>query len=274
MKLITLMENTACAPEFRCAHGLSLYLETPKHKILFDAGPNGDFAANADALGVDLAQVDIAVLSHGHSDHSNGLLAFFERNDRAKVYIRPAAWEGYYSQRADGTAYIGLDPALEAYRDWFVTVEGVYAIDEELTLFPAEGDFPVMDNNASLKWKNPAGDLVPDAFAHEQDLLISAEGKTVLVAGCAHRGIVNIRRTAEHLAGRAPDVVVGGFHLFRLDPEKESSGQLLRSIGQALLPGDTVYYTGHCTGEYAFDTLRDILGDRLRGISAGAVIDL
>ena len=41
-----------------------------------------------------------------------------------------------------------------------------------------------------------------------------------------------IRRTAEHLAGRAPDVVVGGFHLFRLDPEKESSGQLLRSIGR------------------------------------------
>ena len=274
MKLVTLLENTACAPEFRCAHGLSLYLETPKHKILFDAGPNGDFAANAEWLGVDLSRVDIAILSHGHSDHSDGLLTFFRRNDHAKVYVRPAAWDGYYARREDGTAYIGLDPALESYRDRFLPVEGVYAIDEELTLFPAKGDFPTMDTGARLKWKNPAGDLVPDPFVHEQDLLISAEGKTVLVAGCAHRGIVNIRRTAEKLAGRAVDAVVGGFHLFQLDPEKESSGQLLRTIGQALLPGETVYYTGHCTGEYVFDALRGILGGRLRGISSGAVIDL
>ncbi|MDY3280780.1 MBL fold metallo-hydrolase [Dysosmobacter sp.] len=274
MKMTVLMENTACAPELRCAHGLSLYFETPKHKILFDAGPNGDMAANADALGVDLSQVDIAVLSHGHSDHSDGLPAFFARNDRAKVYVRPAVWEGYYACRPTGTGYIGLDPALEAYRDRFVAVEGVYAIDEELTLFPAAGDFPTADTDTRLRWKNPAGDLVPDTFGHEQDLLISAEGKTVLVAGCAHRGIVNICHTAERLTGRAADAVVGGFHLFQLDPEKESSGKLLQSIGRALLPGETVYYTGHCTGEYAFGALRDILGDRLRGISTGMEIDL
>ena len=274
MKLVTLLENTACAPKFRCAHGLSLYLETPKHRILFDAGPNGDFAANADALGVDLSRVDIAILSHGHSDHSDGLLTFFERNDHAKVYVRPAAWEGYYAQGPDSAAYIGLDPALEGCRHRFVPVEGSLAIDDELTLFPAEGAFPTMDTGARLKWKNPAGDLVPDTFGHEQDLLISAEGKTVLVAGCAHRGIVNIRRTAERLTGRAVDAVVGGFHLFQLDPEQESSGKLLRTIGEALLPGETVYYTGHCTGAYAFDTLHGVLGDRLRGISSGMEMDL
>ena len=72
----------------------------------------------------------------------------------------------------------------------------------------------------------------------------------------------------------AVDAVVGGFHLFQLDPAQESSGQLLRSIGEALLPGETVYYTGHCTGEYAFGTLRGILGDRLRGISAGMEINI
>ena len=50
MKLVTLLENTACSQAFRANFGLSLYFETPKHRILFDAGPNGDFAANAEAL--------------------------------------------------------------------------------------------------------------------------------------------------------------------------------------------------------------------------------
>lgn len=270
MKIATLLENTAWGEGFRAAHGLSLYLETPRHRILFDAGPNPDFAANAERLGIDLAGVDLAVLSHGHSDHSDGLLTFFRRNDRAKVYVRSSAWEGYYA----AGDYIGLDPALEAFRDRFIAVEGTWAVDQELTLFTAAGNFPTMDTSARLKWKNPAGELVPDTFGHEQDLLISAEGKTVLVAGCAHRGIVNIQRGAEAILGRRPDVVVGGFHLFQLDPADPASDKLLRQIGKALAPGDTVYYTGHCTGAYAFDTLRGVLGDRLQAISSGMVLEI
>ena len=238
MKLVTLLENTACSQAFRANFGLSLYFETPKHRILFDAGPNGDFAANAEALGVDLSAVDIAVLSHG--------------------------------QTPEGVNYIGLDPRLESYRHRFTVVEGVCRIDDELTLFDAvPGDFPTMDTSHRLKRKNDAGDLIPDTFAHEQDLLITAEGKSVLVAGCSHRGIVNIQRRGAEILGRQPDAVVGGFHLFQLDPAAPALEKLLNQIGHALLPGDTVYYTGHCTGEYPFRVLHGILGDRLRSISAG-----
>ena len=41
MKITTLLENGACGAELGSAHGLSLYIETPKHKILFDMGPDG-----------------------------------------------------------------------------------------------------------------------------------------------------------------------------------------------------------------------------------------
>ena len=69
MKLVTLMENTTCREDLCCEHGLSLYLETGDHKILFDAGQSGAFAENAEKLGVNLQNVDFAVLSHGHYDH-------------------------------------------------------------------------------------------------------------------------------------------------------------------------------------------------------------
>lgn len=274
MKIVTLLENTACGERFRAAHGLSLYIETPEHRVLFDAGPNGDFAANAEALGVDLSAVDVAVLSHGHSDHSDGLLTFFEKNSRAPVYVRAGAERGYYAKTPEGVNYIGLDPRLEAYRDRFTVVEGDCRIDGELSLFGAVGDFPTMDTSGRLKEKTNAGELIPDGFAHEQDLLITAGGKSVVVAGCAHRGIVNIQRRGAEILGHQPDAVVGGFHLFQLDPENPASDRLLNLIGQALLPGETVYYTGHCTGEYPFRVLHGILGERLRAISAGVTVEI
>ena len=51
MKIWTLMENTACSG-LAAEHGLSLYIETGTHKILFDAGQSGAFADNAEKMGI------------------------------------------------------------------------------------------------------------------------------------------------------------------------------------------------------------------------------
>ena len=109
MKIVTLMENTSCREDVCFEHGLSLYIETDTHKILFDAGQSAAFADNAEKLGVDLRKVDFAVLSHGHYDHSGGLGRFLEINGTASVYVSRYAFEPHYS--ANG--YIGLDPALQ-----------------------------------------------------------------------------------------------------------------------------------------------------------------
>ena len=98
MKFVVLMENTA--PEGGCLSaeaGLSLYIEHREHKLLLDAGSSGKFADNAAALGIDLSQVELAVLSHGHYDHSDGLRRFFAVNQRAKVYARTGAGGPYFS---------------------------------------------------------------------------------------------------------------------------------------------------------------------------------
>ena len=47
MMLKVLSENTAASEDFGCEHGLSLYVETGQHRLLFDTGASGLFAENA-----------------------------------------------------------------------------------------------------------------------------------------------------------------------------------------------------------------------------------
>lgn len=82
MKITVLCVNTKSSDELVCEHGLSLYIETAKHCILFDMGQTDAYLVNAEKLGVDVSKVDIAFLSHGHYDHGGGLQAFLNVNAR------------------------------------------------------------------------------------------------------------------------------------------------------------------------------------------------
>ena len=272
MRICCLMDNRA-REGFAAEHGLSLWIEAAGKKLLFDAGESGAFAENAAALGVDLKSVDLAVLSHGHYDHGGGLAAFCRCNDTARIYIRRDAFGEFLSAGPAGEEphYIGLPEDLELFRERFVLTGPETKIDEELTLFaepPAV--FDAMKASASLLERTAAG-VEPDAFSHEQNLLITAGATAVVVAGCAHRGMVNIAAEARRRLGRDADAVIGGFHLFQLGQDAQADA-LIDATGQALLPGKTVYYTGHCTGDYAFHRLSGLLGGRLRPLHGGTEI--
>ena len=87
MKIIALLENTTKHANIGCEHGLSLYIDTGSHKILFDMGQSDLFYENAKKLGVDLSLVDIAIISHGHNDHGGGLKTFLEIKGVEKVRV-------------------------------------------------------------------------------------------------------------------------------------------------------------------------------------------
>ena len=260
MKFWTLIENTSCDETLTAEHGLSLYLETCGKKILFDAGQTAAFWENAEKLGLDLAAVDLAVLSHGHYAHSGGLSRFLECNNHAPVYLSRYAFEGHYNA---SDAYIGVDRALQN-SDRLVLCGDELELAPGLTVFSCnDRECAVPLDHAGLQMDGARG-LRPDDFRHEQYLLIEEEGKRILISGCSHKGILNIARWFR------PDVLIGGFHFMKMDPE----GPRLEEAARALLELPTVYYTGHCTGEAQFARLKTWMGDRLHAISAGTTVEL
>ena len=131
MIIKALAENTSVSEEYRAEHGLSIYIETGNHKLLFDTGRGGLFLENAEKMGVDLSKVDTAVISHGHYDHGGGLPYFLEINQTAKIYIHKKAFGDYYSSRPDGTAYIGLDKNFKDHPQIIFTDEFWDALQPE-----------------------------------------------------------------------------------------------------------------------------------------------
>lgn len=134
VKIIVLLENTTESSKLKCKHGLSLYAETENHKILFDMGPDALFLKNAEALGVNIADIDVAVISHGHVDHCGGLKYFLKKNQKAKIYLRPQALEEHYVKVIGIPFYAGMDRTLLS-ADRFVFADDTHVIDDEITLF-------------------------------------------------------------------------------------------------------------------------------------------
>lgn len=273
MQLTALLENKACREGLKAAHGLSLYIQTEHHKILFDAGPNAAFAENADALGVDLSAVDICVLSHGHYDHAGGMPVFLRRNDQAKVYLRESALDEYRSEEAGGNyAYIGVPRELRAAQDRLFFTGERTDIDEGVTLFSLPATHDLLPPSNAVLLRRTGEELEHDDFRHEQNLILTEGKQRVLLAGCAHSGIVNILRTAEEIVGGELDYVFSGFHLMSPSTGHSADPELVKSVGRELAKRrNTRYITCHCTGEDAFKVLSDILGSRISALHGGSV---
>ena len=273
MKLTVLSENTSVSDVLEHEHGLSVYIETADHHILFDTGAGCMFKRNAERLGVDLATVDLLVISHGHYDHGGGLRTFLEANSHAKIYLHEQAFEAHYSKRLDEIAFIGLDQTLLP-NERFVFCGDACVIDENIEVFSrvkANRFYPSC--NATLLMKK-GEKFVPDDFAHEQNLVIQENGKTMLIAGCAHKGIVNIVDACKDMLGRYPDYVIGGFHLSGPRGNQSETPDVVDAIGEYLASTHSQYYTCHCTGMENVQRLRRIMGEKIRSISTGDRISI
>ena len=167
MRIINLMEDTPGVEGLSYEHGLSFYIETGRHKMLLDTGASPAFIENAKELGIDLTQVDMVVLSHGHYDHAGGIMAFAKMNPSAKIYMQRTSGRDYYNLRDGIEKYIGIDKAiLELPQVHFL--DGDYRIDEEICVFTdIRGRKFWPEGNLLLKEKTSDG-FVQDEFVHDQ----------------------------------------------------------------------------------------------------------
>lgn len=264
MKISILMDNTPCREGFLFEHGLSLYLETEGRRILFDMGQSKGFQRNAERLGINLAKVELAVISHGHYDHGGGLETFLRLNAHAPVYVSRYAFEPCYS---GAERYIGLQASLAANPRLRQTLEtqslggslSLHACNEALprpSRMEGEGLYTLRD-----------GKRILDDFRHEQYLLIREGGRRIVISGCSHKGVENI---VEWLK---PDVLVGGFHWMKIDPQGPQRAAM-EAAADRLLSKPVQYYTCHCTGLTQYAALKPRMGERLVYLAAGAQVEV
>jgi 7,8-dihydropterin-6-yl-methyl-4-(beta-D-ribofuranosyl)aminobenzene 5'-phosphate synthase len=281
MRMTVLIENDVPTDgaDLAAEFGLSLLFDLGGTQVLFDTGDSGVFADNAVRLGLDIAAVDLAVLSHQHFDHGGGLARFLELNDHAPIYLRRAEHADRFSRFPDRTQAIGIDLGLlDRFPDRFVELEETTEITPGVAL--------VME--AGSHYRRPLGNdrlfvrrddrLVVDDFDHELTMVLHDDDGMVVVTGCSHSGVLNMIDAAR---ARFPDkrlkAVVGGFHLIGLPsadsmalsrPEVEEIGREIRSRC------DGPIFTGHCTGHKAFGVLGGVLGDQLHRLSIGATTEI
>lgn len=277
MRVTVLMENATPSSRFVAKHGLSLLLEVNGLKILFDMGPDASFLDNACTLGVDVAATDLAIVSHGHYDHGGGLAAYLDATrdvaHPAPVYLSEHAFEEHLSGTPERHRNIGLDPALAGDPRLVKTGE-LRALGHGLMLFSHTGHAHAPSASNSRLLERRDGAVVPDAFLHEQSLLVREGDRRLLVSGCSHGGILNIMDRAQTLAGGPLDAVVAGFHLMAPSAGTVEDPQATRLLARELACLPTRYYTFHCTGLDAYGLLRDELGDRVRYLCCGSVAEV
>ncbi len=282
MKITTLIENSCPAgvDNLTPEHGLSLSIEFNGSRLLFDTGVTDAFASNAKTLGQDLNDIQDVVISHHHYDHGGGLQHILETNPEAKVYLKQhPKGELYLRALWVVRKYIDLDKSLfKIYPERFDFVQdfreikpGVYLLPQIVQHHPQPKSNRYLFTKTDTRWQR-------DDFQHELILAVREGEGLVVFSGCSHNGILNMIETVIDQFGDTPiKAVIGGFHLIGF-PKFNTMGGSQREIeelGRALLEYPVQrYYTGHCTGLKAFQVLESVMGEKLKPLYTGRIIEI
>ncbi len=260
-------------------HGLSLLVEKDGNKILFDTGgPKGTAIQNAKILNIDLSQVDAVVISHGHNDHTGGLLDFFKLNDNAPVYLKKEALKGHYNGKSSNKKFIGMDiKIIEDYKDRLKFVDRTLEIlDDFFIITDINKTFPTPSTNRIL-FSKEGSQFLKDKFDHELFMGVKNKNGLTLFSGCGHSDIRNIViRAKEVFPDEEIKNIIGGFHFqageiasFTAKKEEiEDTSLWIKSEGLEKI------YTGHCTGKYGFEIMQSILNESVEQFYTGKHITI
>jgi len=253
-------------------HGFSALVKTTgegeAHTLLFDFGFSEDGAArNAATLGLDLREIEAAVLSHGHSDHTGAMAAIGAAVGKKNLplIIHPAAFKA--------PRYLKFGEELKVYfpkltRDMVkdagfepVEAEKPYPLFGGTILFlggiPRRTDF---EKGFPIAHRLEDGREVWDAIEDDTSVVMHLKDRgLVILSGCAHAGIVNTVKYAVEVTGvDRIHAVIGGFHL---------SGPLFepiigRTVEQLQRFRPAYVVPTHCTGRKAIMEIEKNMPDQ------------
>ena len=245
-------------PQLRAEHGVSMlvttYEEDKKDSFLFDTGVTIDGVLhNMDVLEIRGNELHAVVLSHGHTDHTRGLMGFIKRygGPRVPIVLHPDAYLKRKNVQPDGHESEHIPPsrpALEAEDVEIIEERGPTMVIGGRAL--VTGQIPrttpfEKGSPAQVAWID--GKWQPDPWIHDdQAIVLNVKNKgLVVLTGCGHAGVVNTLKCARELTGvDQVHAVIGGFHLTgpTFEPIISPTIQALKEFQPSVIVPE------HCTG--------------------------
>ncbi len=256
LKLTVLVDNntlTQLSTDYYGEPGVCYYIGCGDRSILFDVGNSDLFIQNARKMFIDLRRIDAVVLSHGHHDHTWGLVPFIQMQTgfvtqnfdfkRPVLISHPLVFQPKI--KADNTKIGSIITSEEASRrfDLRLSKSPIWLNDQLVYL----GEIERSNNFEGLK---PIGSVIKDEgmvedFLYDDSAIAykSPDG-LIIITGCSHSGICNIIEHAKRICNEERVIdVIGGFHL--LNP---SENQLERTVNYFKQLQPKVIHPCHCTG--------------------------
>lgn len=285
MRIVTVVDNmcgTACQPSrlvhrldrpdrhFVSEQGLSMLVETDNgHKVLVDAGGSEMvFTHNLKLIGLEPKDLTAVFVTHGHYDHVGGLSPIIEAG--IPIYTHPKTFVGKRYSTAGEVKTDVSTPQTVIDRLGKAQLNFVNTSTEILPGVRISGEVPrVTDFEQTVNFlREEEGKVFEDQVVDEQALYISTKRGLVIIAGCAHPGIVNMVTHAKKSTGSKIHMVIGGFHLSGSTQER-----VRKTMDQLKNLGVDRIAPMHCSG---FEAMK-MFSDRFVGFElmpAGSEIEL
>ena len=247
-------ERKALLSEHGYSALVSVHTEEHSASLLFDAGVSTDaLIHNMDVLGVRPQELHSVVLSHGHVDHTQGLLGMIKRlgKRRMPILLHPDAFLNRKVILPDSHELHSPAPnrrLLEQENVEFIEERGCSYLLEGMVLVTGqihrttefEKGFPIHYSEINGKWQS-------DPLIHDdQALVVNIRDRgLVVMTGCGHAGAINSIRYAQEISGVDKlYALLGGLHLTGafFEPIIAPTLNELKTLGPKLV------MPGHCTG--------------------------
>lgn len=269
--------------------GFSTVIEYEGKTILFDAGTDARiFESNLKTLKIDLRKVDVAIVSHGHYDHTGGFDYLLSVNPKVKIYCPNdfsslGAPTKFPFREADPSVaktlpkemqYFGGERVIEGMltvptgRFWKSDVEYLTEVKEVL---PGITIIPTTSKLMGTFIKYPPFEENPQFMGMpELSVSFATEKGEIVISGCSHSTIETIIQETKKVRTGKIHLVVGGFHLI---PYKREYIEGLAKRMKEEYEVESVA-PAHCSGHLGFSIFQEAFGDKYRFFGLGQRITL
>ncbi|OGI19399.1 MAG: MBL fold metallo-hydrolase [Candidatus Melainabacteria bacterium RIFOXYA2_FULL_32_9] len=277
MKLTVLVDNnTSTGKCYFGEPGLSFYIEIDNKKILFDTGYSDIFIQNAFKMNINLRNLDYLVFSHGHYDHTWGLVPLIRLykeaikenipNKKPLVVTHPFTFLSKSRNEMGEIGSLISEEKLSRNFELKLSKKPLWITEKLVYLgeIPRNNNF---ENQASVGQVYLNENWIDDYIIEDSALVYKSKQGLVIVTGCSHSGICNIVEYAKQVCEdeRIFDII-GGLHL--VNPSDE---QLSKTVEYIKALNLHQLHACHCTDLHSKIALSQVT--RLGEVSVGLKLE-